>query len=44
MLLQEIVLHKVLVPIDGSKASYKALSHAVYIAKHNKIELTFYCM
>ncbi|SNV02422.1 Putative universal stress protein SAV1710 [Megamonas hypermegale] len=40
MLLQEIVLHKVLVPIDGSKASYKALSHAVYIAKHNKIELT----
>lgn len=40
MLLQEIVLHKVLVPIDGSKASYKALSHAVYIAKHNKTELT----
>lgn len=40
MLLQEIFLHKVLVPIDGSKASYKALSHAVYIAKHNKIELT----
>ena len=30
MLLQEIVLHKVLVPIDGSKASYKQSSAALY--------------
>lgn len=27
-------------PIDGSSQSYKALSHAVYIAQHNKAVLT----
>ena len=40
MLLQNITLNKILVPIDGSSQSYKALSHAVYIAQHNKAVLT----
>lgn len=40
MFLQNITLHKILVPIDGSKQSYKALSHAVFIAKNNQAALT----
>lgn len=40
MLLQNITLNKILVPIDGSSQSYKALSYAVYIAQHNKAVLT----
>lgn len=40
MLLQNITLNKILVPIDGSSQSYKALSHAIYIAQHNKAVLT----
>lgn len=40
MYLQNITLQKILVPIDGSEQSYKALSHAVYIAQHNNASLT----
>lgn len=40
MKLQNIILHKILIPIDGSRPSYKALSYAIDIARNKDITLT----
>ena len=40
MKLQNVILHKILIPIDGSRQSCKALSYAVSLAQNKDIALT----